>query len=79
MFWFTDFLFLDIWDTTFYKAKKLGFKVLRFDLYGRGYSDNPEIDYTDEIFAKQSLELLDSLKINKLTLVVLSNSTIKFK
>lgn len=62
-----------IWDTTFYKAKELGFKVLRFDLYGRGYSDNPEIDYTDELFAKQSLELLDSLQINKLSLVGLSN------
>jgi len=62
-----------IWELTFQKAKQLGFKVLRFDLYGRGYSDNPNIDYTDELFAKQSWELLDSLSINRAVLIGLSN------
>ncbi len=62
-----------IWEPTFQKAKQLRFKVLRFDLYGRGYSDNPNINYTDELFAKQSWELLDSLSINKAVLIGLSN------
>lgn len=62
-----------IWEPTYQKAKDLGYKVLRFDLYGRGYSENPDTDYTDELFAKQSWELLDSLSINKAVLIGLSN------
>ena len=62
-----------IWDPTFQKAKDLGYKVLRFDLYGRGYSENPDTDYTDELFARQGLELLDSLSIDKSILIGLSN------
>ena len=62
-----------IWDPTFQKAKDSGYKVLRFDLYGRGYSENPDTDYTDELFARQGLELLDSLSIDKSILIGLSN------
>ncbi len=62
-----------IWEPTFQKAKDLGYKVLRFDLYGRGYSGNLDKDYTDELFARQGLELLDSLSIDKSILIGLSN------
>ena len=31
-----------IWDPTFDFLTKSGFRVLRYDLFGRGYSDRPE-------------------------------------
>ena len=62
-----------IWDLTFDKAKDLGYKVLRFDLFGRGYSQNLDTDYTDNLFAKQSWELIDSLSISNPVLIGLSN------
>ena len=48
-----------IWDKTYYSAKEKGFKVVRLDLYGRGYSDNPNVNYNDELIARQEIELLD--------------------
>ena len=62
-----------IWDETYYSAIKKGFKVVRLDLYGRGYSSNLDIDYTDDLFANQVIELLNELKIKKATLLGLSN------
>ncbi len=63
-----------IWDETYYEAIKRGFGVLRLDTYGRGYSDNPDVDYTDELFATQVVELLDALNVKqKVTLAGLSN------
>lgn len=41
-----------------------GFTVLRFDFYGRGLSDRPEIEYTLDVFTDQLEELLDSLNIH---------------
>ena len=62
-----------IWEPTFQKEKDFDYRVLRFDLFGRGYSENLNTDYTDELFAKQSWELLDSLSANKVVLIGLSN------
>ena len=63
-----------IWDLTYIEAKDRGYGVINLDLYGRGYSDNPDIIYNDRLFGDQVIELLDSLKINKkITLVGLSN------
>ena len=62
-----------IWDDTFNTAVEKGYKSIRLDLYGRGYSSNLEIDYTDELFASQVIELMDELKIPKATLIGLSN------
>jgi hypothetical protein len=42
-----------IWDKTYNSAKEKGFKVVRLDLYGRGYSDNPNVNYNDELFARK--------------------------
>ena len=53
-----------IWDSTFAKAKARGIPVLRLDLYGRGFSDNPEGPYNVELFANQVVGLLDHLGIN---------------
>tara|TARA_B110000196_G_scaffold306357_1_gene304891 strand:+ start:1034 stop:1957 length:924 start_codon:yes stop_codon:yes gene_type:complete len=62
-----------IWDNTFNSAIKKGYRVIRLDLYGRGYSDNPNTDYTDELFADQVIELLKKLNIDKATFLGLSN------
>ena len=62
-----------IWDKTYNSAKEKGFKVVRLDLYGRGYSDNPNVNYSDELFARQVIELLDDLEIEKASFLGLSN------
>ena len=62
-----------IWDETFNAAKNKGYRVIRLDLFGRGYSNNPNIDYTDDLFANQVIELLNYLKIKKATFLGLSN------
>ena len=63
-----------IWDSTYYAAIKRGYGALRYDAYGRGYSDNPDAIYDAAFFSGQLSELLDSLQINqKIHLLGLSN------
>ena len=62
-----------IWNKTYNTAMEKGFKVIKLDLYGRGFSDNPNVDYTDELFAKQVIELLLELEISTATFLGLSN------
>jgi pimeloyl-ACP methyl ester carboxylesterase len=63
-----------IWDITYYEAIRRGYNVLRMDLYGRGFSDNPETFYNDNLFANQVIELIEYLQIKeKVTLIGLSN------
>ena len=62
-----------IWDPTYDFLASKGRCVVTLDLYGRGFSDNPDVAYTDTLFAKQVLELLDHLKIKKANLLGLSN------
>ncbi|MBK7650421.1 MAG: alpha/beta hydrolase [Flammeovirgaceae bacterium] len=54
-----------IWDSTYYAAQKRGYGVLRYDVYGRGYSDNPDVVYDGALFSEQLHELLEALKITK--------------
>lgn len=53
-----------IWDTTFVALADAGFRVLRFDAFGRGYSDRPAVDYDGALFERQVLELVDSLELS---------------
>lgn len=50
-----------IWDPTFEALTQAGFRVLRFDLFGRGYSDRPYKRYDLNLFDKQLIDLLDVL------------------
>ena len=52
-----------IWDPTFKALVDAGFRVLRYDYYGRGFSDRPDIPFTQELYVKQLRELLDALHI----------------
>lgn len=50
-----------IWDSTAQALSAAGFRVARYDTYGRGYSDRPERPYTFDLFDRQLQQLLDSL------------------
>ena len=50
-----------IWDPTFASLASAGFRVLRYDLFGRGFSDRPDVRYDRELFDRQLAELLDAL------------------
>lgn len=52
-----------VWDPTFDMLSSSGFRVLRYDLYGRGYSDRPEGEYSLELYVKQLSQLLSALNI----------------
>ena len=52
-----------IWDPTFEALVEKGFRVLRYDLYGRGFSDRPKADYDLALFKEQLLELIVTLKL----------------
>lgn len=62
-----------VWDHTIHALANEGYRVLRYDLYGRGYSDRPDVVYNEDLYDKQLSDLLDSLKISgKVNLVGLS-------
>ena len=52
-----------IWYPTFKVLADSGFRVLRYDYYGRGYSDRPDVAYDEDLYVRQLAELLDSLRI----------------
>lgn len=53
-----------IWDPTFKALTAAGFRVLRYDYYGRGYSDRPAIPFTDDMYVRQLDELLNAVHLN---------------
>lgn len=53
-----------LWDPTFETLTQAGFRVLRFDLYGRGHSDRPDVDYTIPFFADQLDQLVEELNLD---------------
>jgi pimeloyl-ACP methyl ester carboxylesterase len=61
-----------IWDPTFKILTESGFRVLRYDLLGRGYSDRPKVRYDIDTFCKQLKELLDTLGFGQINLMGLS-------
>src|SRR5574338_230364 len=62
-----------IYDPTFAFLAQSGFRVLRYDLFGRGFSDRPDTDYKIELFVRQLIDLLNALHLTSpVTLVGLS-------
>lgn len=51
------------WDGQVPALAAAGFRVLRYDLFGRGYSDRPATAYTPELFDRQLVGLLDGLGV----------------
>ena len=52
-----------IWDPTFAALAEAGFRVLRYDLFGRGWSDRPDVAYNADLYDRQLLGLLDALEM----------------
>lgn len=61
-----------VWDNNFHAIAAAGFRVLRFDLFGRGYSDRPHLRYSADVFDRQLLELLDAFQVETAAVVGLS-------
>jgi pimeloyl-ACP methyl ester carboxylesterase len=53
------------WDPTFEALTEAGFRVLRYDLYGWGYSDRPDTAYNQDLFQQQLSNLLSALNISQ--------------
>ena len=54
-----------IYDPTFEFLTQSGFRVLRYDLFGRGFSDRPHKDYNLDLFIQQLADLLDALRFTR--------------
>jgi pimeloyl-ACP methyl ester carboxylesterase len=52
-----------IWDSTFAALGQAGFRTIRYDLLGRGWSDRPDAAYDGAMYDAQLDELLDSLHV----------------
>ncbi|MBK0380933.1 alpha/beta fold hydrolase [Mucilaginibacter segetis] len=52
-----------IWNGTFEHLVDAGFRVLRYDEYGRGYSDRPDIVYNNDAYLDQLKELIAKLDL----------------
>ncbi len=61
-----------IWDPTFLCLSEAGVPVVRYDLFGRGYSDRPEAEYGMALYLGQLHELLDALGLEEVAVVGLS-------
>lgn len=54
-----------IWDPTFDALADAGFHVVRYDLFGRGYSDRPDAIYDHDLFVQQLYELIEGLNLSR--------------
>jgi pimeloyl-ACP methyl ester carboxylesterase len=52
-----------IYDPTFEFLTRAGFGVLRYDLFGRGFSDRPDTCYDIDLFVRQLGDLVEALGI----------------
>ncbi len=52
-----------IWDSTFTALANAGYRVIRYDLLGRGLSERADVSYGAETYDAQLSELLDSLNV----------------
>ncbi len=61
-----------IFDPAFEFLVNSGFRVLRYDLIGRGFSDRPRVAYDIHLFVRQLKDLLDALDFKQVNLIGLS-------
>ena len=52
-----------IWDATYDSLVRNGFYVVRYDEFGRGYSDRPRVKYDPLLYRTQLYDLISSLKL----------------
>jgi pimeloyl-ACP methyl ester carboxylesterase len=54
-----------VWDNNINALATAGYRVLRFDHFGRGFSDRPQVVYNTDHYTRELLELLDALSISQ--------------
>jgi len=54
-----------IWDPTYTALLDAGNRALRYDLFGRGFSDRPDLRYDFDLFDRQLTELLEALDVSR--------------
>jgi pimeloyl-ACP methyl ester carboxylesterase len=52
-----------VWEPSFRALADAGFRVVRYDLLGRGYSDRPRARYDQELFDHQLRDLIGALAL----------------
>ena len=52
-----------IYDPTFAFLTQAGLRVLRYDLFGRGFSERPKTRYSLQLFVRQLRDVLDALQL----------------
>jgi pimeloyl-ACP methyl ester carboxylesterase len=52
-----------MWDRNVESLAQAGFRVIRYDLYGRGLSDRPHVPYDRDLFVEQINDLLDAVEM----------------
>lgn len=61
--------FIESWNPNIEPLVKAGYRVVVYDLWGRGLSDRPRVNLDLEVFRKQLSAMLDHLNIKKAHLV----------
>jgi pimeloyl-ACP methyl ester carboxylesterase len=62
----------NVWDPTYGALIYAGFRVLRYELFGRGFSDRPDARYDADFYDRQIVELLNALGIAQVDIAGLS-------
>ena len=60
-----------IWDKNFLELSR-HFHVYRYDLYGRGFSDRPDLKYDEKLFAAQLEDFVKQMKLDRFHLAGVS-------
>ena len=50
-----------LWDPVVTALTGAGFQTLRYDLFGRGFSDRPNVSYNADLYDHQLTDLLNGL------------------
>ncbi|MDC7234789.1 MAG: alpha/beta hydrolase [Spirochaetales bacterium] len=58
------------WDGQYQVLGEAGYRVLRYNHYGRGLSDRPRTEYNSQLYVRQLKDLIDSQGWEKVDLVV---------
>lgn len=58
-------LALWVWDGLVERLARAGYRTIRFDRYGIGFSDRPDIAQNQALFEEQMIDLLDELNVDR--------------
>ncbi|MDC1162203.1 alpha/beta hydrolase [Tenacibaculum sp.] len=61
--------FMECWNPNINSLVTAGYKVVLYDLWGRGLSDRPRVDYKIEVFRNQLNDLINFITPNKVSLM----------